>query len=108
MIYIDPPYYFVDTKAEDAFKYNSNFKLSTWLTFMMNRLEIAKDLLTQEGIIFVQAHDDGFAETDMLLQNIFNKTNKVANIAWRRTDNQSNIGNIAKVKDYIVAYAKDI
>src|SRR5699024_9231941 len=41
-------------------------------------------------------------------QNIFNKTNKVANIAWRRTDNQSNIGNIAKVKDYIVAYAKDI
>src|SRR5699024_7875948 len=87
MIYIDPPYYFVDTKAEDAFKYNSNFKLSTWLTFMMNRLEIAKDLLTQEGIIFVQANDDGFAETDMLLQNIFNKTNKVANIAWRRTDN---------------------
>src|SRR5699024_9819484 len=64
--------------------------------------------LTNDGAIFVQANDDGLVETDMLLQDIFSKENKVANIAWRRTDNQSNIGNIAKVKDYIIIYAKNI
>src|SRR5690625_332439 len=106
MIYIDPPYYFINDRAEDSFKYNTNFKLSTWLTFMKNRLDIAEKLLTENGAIFVQANDDGLAETDMLLQNIFGKENKIANIAWRRTDNQSNIGNIAKVKDYIIIYAK--
>src|SRR5690625_899726 len=108
MIYIDPPYYFMNDRAEDSFKYNTNFKLSTWLTFMKNRLDIAEKLLTENGAIFVQANDDGLAETDMLLQNIFGKENKIANIAWRRTDNQSNIGNIAKVKDYIIIYAKKV
>src|SRR5699024_771088 len=108
LIYIDPPYYFMNDRAEDSFKYNTNFKLSTWLTFMKNRLDIAKELLTNDGAIFVQANDDGLVETDMLLQDIFSKENKVANIAWRRTDNQSNIGNIAKVKDYIIIYAKNI
>lgn len=42
LIYIDPPYYFKDKKDDDAFAYNSNFKLSTWLTFMKNRLDVAK------------------------------------------------------------------
>lgn len=107
-IYIDPPYYFMSNKSEDSFNYNSNFKLSTWLTFMKNRLEAAKNLLREDGVIFVQANDDGLVETDMLLQDIFGKENKVANIAWRRTDNQSNIGNIAKVKDYIIIYAVNI
>ncbi len=43
LIYIDPPYYFRKDKSDDAFAYNSNFKLSTWLTFMKNRLELAKE-----------------------------------------------------------------
>ena len=50
LIYIDPPYYFVSQKKEDTFSYNSNFKLSTWLTFMRNRLEIARDLLTPDFV----------------------------------------------------------
>ena len=48
LIYIDPPYYFAANKSEDTFSYNSNFKLSTWLTFMKNRLEIARELLSNE------------------------------------------------------------
>ncbi|MBG8704516.1 site-specific DNA-methyltransferase, partial [Neisseria meningitidis] len=43
LIYIDPPYYFVKKKQQDSFGYNTNFKLSTWLTFMKNRLSIAKN-----------------------------------------------------------------
>ena len=41
-IYIDPPYYFIENKSGDTFGYNSNFKLSTWLTFMKNRLSIIR------------------------------------------------------------------
>ncbi|HGX9789705.1 TPA: DNA methyltransferase [Neisseria meningitidis] len=53
LIYIDPPYYFVKKKQQDSFGYNTNFKLSTWLTFMKNRLSIAKELLTDDGIIVI-------------------------------------------------------
>lgn len=48
MIFIDPPYYFIDTKPSDTFSYNSNFKLSSWLVFMRNRLDVAYKLLTSE------------------------------------------------------------
>ena len=50
LIYIDPPY----NTGSDSFQYNDNFNHSTWLTFMKNRLEVAKDLLSTGGIIFIQ------------------------------------------------------
>lgn len=62
LIYIDPPYYFVANKSEDTFNYNANFKLSTWCTFMKNRLEVARELLSEDGAIFVQISDDGVGE----------------------------------------------
>ena len=51
LIYIDPP--FNSGKKQDEFKYNDKFKHSTWLTFMKNRLEIARDLLSNDGSIYV-------------------------------------------------------
>lgn len=59
LIYIDPPYYFEKDKEEDTFAYNSNFKLSSWLTFMQNRLTEAKNLMSDDGVIFVQINEDG-------------------------------------------------
>ena len=49
-IYIDPPY----NTGNDSFGYNDRFNHSTWLVFMKNRLELAKRLLSDDGIIFVQ------------------------------------------------------
>ena len=49
-IFIDPPYFFVATKPSDTFSYNSNFKLSTWLVFLRNRLQAAHRLLAPDGI----------------------------------------------------------
>ena len=72
-IYIDPPYYFAAKKEEDTFAYNVNFKLSTWLVFMRNRLELARELLRDDGAIFVQISDDGVAELHRLLKEIFNR-----------------------------------
>jgi adenine-specific DNA-methyltransferase len=73
LIYIDPPYYFKDIKADDTFAYNSNFKLSTWLTFMKNRLDVARELLREDGVIFVQIKDDGMAHLKLLMDDIFVK-----------------------------------
>lgn len=90
LIIIDPPYYFNTNKSVDTFNYNSNFKLSTWLTFMKNRLEVARELLSESGIISIIIGEDNYVNT----------------IAWRKTDNQSNIGEFANVKDYILLYKK--
>lgn len=79
-IYIDPPYFFDAKKAEDTFLYNSNFKLSTWLTFMKNRLELAKEFLTPDGFIFVQISDDGYAYLKVLMDEIFKTENYVNTI----------------------------
>jgi len=54
LIYIDPPY----NTGKDSFGYNDKFNHSAWLTFMKNRLEIAKDLLKKDGIILVQCDDN--------------------------------------------------
>jgi adenine-specific DNA-methyltransferase len=51
LIYIDPPY---NTGGKgDTFTYNNNFKRSTWLTFMYNRLNVAQELLSKDGILIV-------------------------------------------------------
>ncbi len=103
LIYIDPPY----NTGNDGFKYNDNFNHSTWLTFMKNRLEVAKELLRDDGTIFVQCDDNEQAYLKILMDEIFGRENFIINIVWRRTDNQSNIGKIARVKEYITIFAKN-
>ena len=67
LIYIDPPY----NTGGDSFKYNDRFNHSTWLTFMKNRLEVARELLSDNGVIFVQCDDNEQAYLKVLLDNIF-------------------------------------
>ena len=70
-IFIDPPYFFYKNKPDDAFKYNSNFKLSTWLTFMKNRIMLAKDLLSEDGILSLTMGVDGYSHLKLLIDEIF-------------------------------------
>lgn len=67
LIYIDPPY---NTEG-DSFKYNDSFNHSTWLTFMRNRLSVAKQLLHPEGVIFVQCDYIEFAYLKVLMDEVF-------------------------------------
>lgn len=67
LIYIDPPY----NTGSDGFRYNDNFNHSTWLVFMRNRLEIAKELLRDDGVIFVQCDDNEQAYLKVLLDEVF-------------------------------------
>ncbi|TPR39130.1 site-specific DNA-methyltransferase [Apilactobacillus micheneri] len=93
LIYLDPPYYFDETKPSDAFTYNSNFKLSTWLTFMKNRLEISKSLLSDNGVIIVSIGEDGQSYLKMLMDNVFGRKNFVETFLWKNTDNADSISN---------------
>jgi adenine-specific DNA-methyltransferase len=67
LIYIDPPY----NIDGDGFNYNDNFNESTWLTFMKNRLEIARELLSEEGTIIIQIDDNEFAQLKLLAGEVF-------------------------------------
>lgn len=105
LIFIDPPYFF-NKKASDSFSYNSNFKLSSWLTFMKNRLEISKKLLEQDGSIILTVGYEGSAYLKLLLDKIYGLENFVGKIAWRKTDGQSNTSDFANVVDDILIYKK--
>jgi len=62
LIYIDPPY----NTENDSFRYNDSFNHSSWLTFMKNRLEVAKELLSNDGAIFIQIDDKEMAYQKVL------------------------------------------
>lgn len=110
LIYIDPPYYFASDKSEDTFLYNSNFKLSTWLTFMKNRLEVAKELLADGGAIFVQINDDGVAELHRLLKETFGQDNFINKITVK-TRSPSGFASVNpgvfESAEYILSFAKN-
>ena len=109
LIYIDPPYYFYDNKQEDAFKYNPNFKLSSWLVFMKNRIEIAKELLSDEGAIFIQINDDGMPYLRVLMDELFGIENHITTIAIKVTSESGvkvGANKPVRVKENILCYSK--
>lgn len=107
LIYIDPPYYFRKNKAADTFQYNSNFKLSTWLTYLRNRLAVSKDLLSNDGTILVHMNEDGFAYLKILMNEVFGSNNFVETFIWRNTDNPDSLSKKSRAAtEYIVAFEK--
>jgi adenine-specific DNA-methyltransferase len=83
LIYIDPPY----NTGSDSFQYNDRFNESTWLTFMRNRLIVARDLLANNGTIFIQCDDHEQAYLKILMDDVFNSQNFVETFIWKNTDN---------------------
>lgn len=103
LIYIDPPY----NTGNDGFKYNDKFNHSTWLTFMKNRLEIAKTLLADDSVIFVQCDDKEQAYLKILMDDIFKRENFINTIVWRKVKSAKiQSGNLPRVKEYILVYKK--
>lgn len=83
LIYIDPPY----NTGNDSFQYNDSFNESTWLTFMKNRLKIARDLLSKDGKMFIQCDDNEQAYLKILMDEVFKPQNFVETFVWKNTDN---------------------
>lgn len=106
-IYIDPPYYFVKNKPADAFKYNSNFKLSTWLVFMKDRLKLSRRLLAKGGVLFCHMGEDGYHWLKVLASEIFEDGEFVETFVWKNTDNPDSLSNKSRSSiEYIVCFEK--
>lgn len=105
LIYIDPPY----NTGSDSFAYNDNFNHSSWLTFMKNRLEVAKNLLSSDGMIFVQTDDKEHAYLKVLMDSIFeNKYLNTLVIKAKSSSGASGGGEDKKFKknvEFILVYA---
>lgn len=108
LIYIDPPY----NTGSDSFRYNDNFNRSTWLTFMKNRLDIAQELLKEEGVIFIQCDDNEQAYLKVLADNIFGENNFLNTISLNAKVSAGASGGgedkrLKKNVEYIHVYVKN-
>ena len=79
LIYIDPPF----NTGNDSFGYNDNFNHSTWLTFMKNRLEVARELLKDDGSIYVHLDANEVHYCKVLMDEIFGRENFQREVVWR-------------------------
>ena len=105
LIYIDPPYYFKKTTATDQFKYNSNFHLSTWLTFLKDRLSVAKSLLCTGGTIWISISEDGMHYLKLVADSIFDKDCFVGTIPRRTRNGKSDVPfNFSQDFDWLLVY----
>ncbi|GAA8090475.1 hypothetical protein Neuguinea78_13050 [Helicobacter pylori] len=103
-IYIDPPY----NTGNDSFNYNDNFNHSSWLVFMKNRLEIAREFLKDDGVIFIQCDDNEQAYLKVLCDEIFGRENFVGCISWKQFHSVKNdAANFSKNIEYILCYCKN-
>lgn len=133
MIYIDPPY-----NTDGDFVYNDKFKMSTeesdiaegtrddegnplqknpkssnryhanWLNMMYPRLRAAKDLLTNDGVIFISIDDNEVAQLRKICDEVFGEENFVTEFIWEKKKKPSFLHrNVGKLNDYIICYTKN-
>ncbi len=105
LIYIDPPY----NTGNDSFQYNDSFNHSTWLTFIKNRLEIARTLLTNDGTIAISIDHNEIGYMISLLDEIFGRENKKNIITIKRSSVSGakviNPG-VVNVSEFLVLYSR--
>jgi adenine-specific DNA-methyltransferase len=112
IIYIDPPY---NTGKENEFMYNDRyvdsndgFRHSKWLSFMCKRLELSKNLLTDDGVIFISIDDNEIAQLKLLCNQIFGEDNFIAQfIRKNKAGAGHDSGQIAIEYDYMLCFAKN-
>ena len=103
-IYIDPPY----NTGKDGFNYNDRFNHSTWLSFMKNRLEVARDLLSNNGTIWISIDDNESHYLKVLADSIFGRENFLNEIIWQRAYSPVNLKKtFSKSHDSILVYVKN-
>lgn len=103
MIYIDPPY----NTGGDGFLYNDQFNHSTWLTFIKSRLEIAHELLSDDGSLWINIDDDEAHYLKVLCDSVFGRDNFVSNIIWQKKFSPQNDARyFSDMHDHILLYAK--
>ena len=103
-IYIDPPY----NTGNDDFGYNDKFNHSSWLTFIKNRLEVAKELLSKDGSIWINIDDGEAHYLKVIGDEIFGRENFIANVIWQKKfAPQNDAKYFSDNHDHILVYAKN-
>jgi len=106
LIYIDPPYNTGKgfTYADRRVTEGDSYRHSQWLAFMKTRLDLAKDLLTEDGVILVSIDDNEQARLKLLMDRVFGPKNFAATLVWNggRKDAQF----VSEGHDYVVAYTR--
>lgn len=102
LIYIDVPY----NTGSDSFGYNDSFNHSTWLTFMKNRLEIAKTLLSDDGVIFVHLDNNEVKYLGVLMDEIFERENFIELVTVVNNPRGRDYGGIANMHEFIYVYKR--
>ena len=104
LIYIDPPY----NTGKDSFNYNDHFNHSTWLTFIKNRLEVAWELLSDDGTIWISIDDYESHYLKVLADSIFGRENFLNEVIWQRAYAPVNLKKtFSRSHDTILVYAKN-
>lgn len=104
LIYIDPPY----NTGNDSFGYNDRFNHSAWLTFMRNRLELARSLLSENGSIWVNIDDGESHYLKVLCDEVFSRDGFIANIIWEKSDSpRMDAVYFSSRHDHILVFSKN-
>ena len=101
-IFIDPPY---NTRSAFA-QYDDNLEHSQWLGLMYPRLELLRELLTEDGSIWVSLDDSEAHYFKVMGDEIFGRRNFVLDISWQKRDGPPNDRKIASIHDHILVWAK--
>jgi len=103
LIYIDPPY----NIDGDSFGYNDSFSHSTWLTFMKNRLEIARELMKVDGIIFIHIGDPEMHYLKLVADDVFGRDNFIATVPRKTRSGKSDVPyKLSQDFDWMLMYTK--
>jgi len=104
LICIDPPY----NTGGNKFNYSDNVDHNKWLSFLEERLQIARKLMTNDGIIYIHCDDRENAYLKILCDKIFGRDKFITNLIWRKKAGGANDSNdIAVEHEYILAYRKN-
>lgn len=104
LIYIDPPY---NTK-KNVFKYKDNRKTDEWITFIYERLILAEEILSDDGVILASIDDNHYAYLKLIMDEIFGLRNFVANFIWKKSHTVKNDkSGISTQQEYVLCFAKN-
>ena len=102
-VFIDPPY-----NTRSAFEhYDDNLEHSQWLSMMLPRLELLRELLAEDGSIWVTIDDNEGHYLKVLMDEVFGRTNFVANVFWQKTHTRENRTDVAAVHDHVLLFARN-
>ena len=108
VIYIDPPYGKDSMGEFAATNYNNAITRDNLLSMLYPRLQLAKQLLSDDGVIFCSIDIRNYAYVKFLFDEIFDEHNSITTLNWKKKKQPSFLSNVASVMEYVIVYSKKV